>query len=551
MTFCTLGAAESVSAELSVLEWQEDIDQLVHVINVVHPNPFSDISRESFEAAAQQIRDNSHQRTDLENSIALMQLVAKVGDGHSSVEPTGIDAFNKWYPLRFFRFTDGIHITAISAQFRMLVGAKVLEIGEVSADEAWKRTATLRGADNEFGSLKNAALFLSNAAALKALGITEHVDELSLVVQLPGKDSESVSIPVVDSEFDLSFQYWGEIWGPGSEDTEYVAAFGKPSDDFYDESSSLPLHLRYRSAFWNHYDPEKKLFYVQVNFMGDSSRRNQTFEEFVKALFDQADALEIEKFVVDLRYNIGGDGSLVNSFVHELIKHESINQAGKLFVITGRDTFSAGVMLVHALDEHTEATFVGEPPGAYYQHFGDATNVVLSNSGITLWVSTIYHQLSAYTRLHQVMPIEFPAQFSAAEYFAGADPALDVILKSSEQPPLIKMFRDHGSVEALREYDKRQQQFGSVLWWAPFTLDELDGLGDEFRTAQKWDDALAIYELNASRHPDHWRVWHSLAGLHAELGNSESALENYHKALEADPYNNLAIEQRTRISELE
>lgn len=85
----------------------------------------------------------------------------------------------------------------------------------------------------------------------------------------------------------------------------------------------------------------------------------------------------------------GGDGSLIHPIVHGLIQRDAINRKGTLFTVVGRATFSAGVMLAQALEEHTHTTFVGEPPGAYWKHFGDATSFELPNSKLLVWVSTL------------------------------------------------------------------------------------------------------------------------------------------------------------------
>lgn len=538
-------------AELSAKDWQQDLNYLVDTVQQVHPNPYTRISREEFSREASRLYEAIPDLNDASITIDMMQLVASLKDGHSSVEPAGPEPFDLWYPLRLYKFTDGIFITAINQELASYVGTEVLRIGAFSATDALAKASTLLGADNDFGELSNAPLYLSNATAMHALGITKDKQTLTLLVKRGEAKPETLKIPAVQSEFDLSFQFWGEIWGPASSEVDYAAAFGKLSNDFYDENSALPLHLRYRSAFWHQYDADEESFYVQINYMGDSARREQTFAEFTQSVWSVADQLPIERFVLDIRYNIGGDGSLVKEFVHEFIKRDAINQSGVLFVIVGRDTFSAGVMLAHTLDEHTEATFVGEPPGAYYRHFGDATSFELPNSELTVWLSTVYHQLSSYVGDQYEMPIELPAQFTASDYFNGQDPAMDAVAASTQRPPLAKVFREHGGDAGVIEYEQRLDVNGDVPWWAPFTLDELDDIGDDFRDAERWEDALAAYQLNARRHPKHWRVWYSIADLYRIQGNSDAAIRNYRKALESDPFNNQAPEQRRRIAELE
>jgi tetratricopeptide (TPR) repeat protein len=56
--------------------------------------------------------------------------------------------------------------------------------------------------------------------------------------------------------------------------------------------------------------------------------------------------------------------------------------------------------------------------------------------------------------------------------------------------------------------------------------------------------------LNAERHPESWRVWYSLAEAYKAGGDGPAAIDSYEKALEADPFNNLAPWQRESLEEL-
>ena len=532
-------------------EWRADLEVLTTTLERVHPDLYARVSRDEFAAAVAALDQDIPRLGPEQVSVRMMQLVALVRDGHTQLEPVDPAGFGTWFPIRFYRFADGIYVTAAASQHRDLVGARVLEIGSLPVEQAWARAATLMGADNEMGRDQNAPLMLANAMALRTLGITADTDTLGLEVQLASGEEERVAIRAVEAGYDLEFRFWGEIWGPasGSEEVRYVTAFADTADDHYDKGSDLPLHVRYRSAFWFTWREEEALLYAQINSVGNS-RRAGRFDDFVRDFFATADAKQPELVVLDLRYNIGGDGSLVKSLVHELIKRDALNRKGKLFVIVGRATFSAGVMLVHALDEHTEATFVGEPPGAYYQHYGDGTSFELPHSGLRVWVSTIYHQLSAYTTGQHVMPIELPAAFDSSDYFAGSDPALEEIFASRQRPLLANVFREQGGEAALAEYERRLQDYGGVWWWAPFTLGELNSLGHELLEAGRPEDALAAYQLNARRHPDHWRPWFSLGRAYRQLGQTEPAIRNYERALEVDPYNNLAPYQREALAEL-
>lgn len=57
-----------------------------------------------------------------------------------------------------------------------------------------------------------------------------------------------------------------------------------------------------------------------------------------------------------------------------------INQRGKLFVIVGRQTFSAAMNGAAEIERHTNAIFVGEPTGSSPNFVGETIGVNLTYS---------------------------------------------------------------------------------------------------------------------------------------------------------------------------
>jgi hypothetical protein len=82
---------------------------------------------------------------------------------------------------------------------------------------------------------------------------------------------------------------------------------------------------------------------------------------FLDRLFRFVSEHDIERFVINLRWNTGGTRLLNQQLIHRLIRNDKINQADKLLVVVGRHTFSVGMMLASQIERHTDAVFVGEP----------------------------------------------------------------------------------------------------------------------------------------------------------------------------------------------
>jgi len=545
---CALSAQEET--EIGTAEWRSDIDFLVRSLESTHPNPYTRTSRDAFHADVAKLIADLPGLTDGQTAVRLMQLVASLRDGHTTLEASAAIGFDHWFPVRFYRFTDGVFITAIDVRQRRYVGAKVERIGRLPAVRAAELVSTLQGSDNEFGAMEEIFL-LSNAAALQALGIIDTIDVLPLEVVTREGWRETLPLQSVRSDADLGWRFRGEMFGPPVGDSiRLVTAFGdREALDFRKRDPALPLHLRYRLYYDFTFVPEADAVYVQFNFVQDDPQ--ESFRDFTQRLFRFVDGRRIDRFILDLRYNSGGDGSMLLPFVHDLIKRdETVNRPGHFFTLVGRKTFSAAVMLLADLQRHTSTVLVGEPAGAPRNHFGDAAAFVLPNSGMRLSVSTLYWQLSTSDDTSRVEPIDIPAPFSSRDYFSGRDPALEAALADEAFQPIPAMLHERGGEIARIAYEERSARWAQYAWWRPFDRATLNTLGYSLLEESRVADAVIAFELNAARFPDDWRVWDSLGDGYATAGRNQDAVRCFERALTIAPDSPNAEYQRRRTAEL-
>ncbi len=128
----------------------------------------------------------------------------------------------------------------------------------------------------------------------------------------------------------------------------------------------------------------------------------------------------------DLRRNGGGNGYYNRDIVRALVRSR-FDAPGRLFVITGRRTFSAAQMLISDLESWTNPIFVGEPSASRGNHFGDSRRLVLPNSGVTVRVSTLYWQYWDPRDERPWIEPQLPTPLTSDDYRAGRDPALAAI----------------------------------------------------------------------------------------------------------------------------
>jgi hypothetical protein len=200
-----------------------------------------------------------------------------------------------------------------------------------------------------------------------------------------------------------------------------------------DSDAPMPLWLRAPgNAFWFAHLRDTDTLYVQYNAVRD--KPEETIAEFFDKVFTFADARQVDRFVLDIRRNGGGNGYLNQPIIHGLIKRDRINQPGKLFTIIGRATFSAAMMLADDLEKHTRTLFVGEPTGASPNMYGDAEKIVLPNSELEVWASALHWVYSEPRDGRPWIAPNIPAALSSEDYRARRDPALDAILRHTPGP---------------------------------------------------------------------------------------------------------------------
>ena len=203
------------------------------------------------------------------------------------------------------------------------------------------------------------------------------------------------------------------------------------------DADSLPLYLRHpRQPYWLEFRPASGFLYFQFNRSTDAEA-GRSFREFGDSLVALADQQPVRNVVVDLRFNSGGDLGVAKAFMKSLGANQRINRQGRLFVIVGHCTFSAGLYHAAQLKQFTRAIFVGESVGDRLDFWAEGGELVLPNSHAISY-SNGFHRYSTkdypeHRPYYEELSIpslqpDVPAPLSSGDYFSGRDPALEAIL---------------------------------------------------------------------------------------------------------------------------
>lgn len=344
-----------------------------------------------------------------EFAVELQRLHAMVGRGHSGSpamwDEKGLGSRGlEVLPVDFYAFPEGLFIIGEQGRDQSLVGAEVVAFGSTPATVALQRVASLidRDPGSEMSVLWLGPRFLGMPAVLKALKLSASVKQAKLTVKLRDGRIRTVALD------GGAFRPRPKLYAPSSAPATIV-----------------PLYLsRVSKPFWSApLGPET--LYVQFNQVRDSAA--QTLSAFALQLRRDLDRGSIRNLVVDLRHNNGGDTYLYPELLRTLIGFD-VEDGTRLFVITGRNTFSAAQNFVVDIDRLTDAIIVGEPASAP-RAGGDEILFRLPNSGLEAGTAPVTWSLQSPADTRVWIAPELPVVLTARDYFANRDPVLETILK--------------------------------------------------------------------------------------------------------------------------
>ena len=530
-------AADLPADTASVRQWREDLAYLARELPRRHKNLFHTMRREQFDSALAVLDRKLPTLARHQIIVELARIVALVGDGHTNVSPTRDPKIGfHTYPVKLYFFKDGLFVRSTSRDQADLVGAKVLRIGRLSTAQAYEAVRALIGRDNEMNARFFAPFLLVMPEILHAIGAIDDPENAPLLLDQDGTRTVAVLRPsglagMMPSDTDVSWAPeagWVDMRGVDGARTPLWLK-GDPRD-----------HLRFE------YLPESRTAYVQFNKVGDEP--DETIAAFARRLRAFVDSGTVNRVVLDLRLNRGGDGTLNQPLLLSLIRSPKLEGPGRLFVLIGRSTFSAAQFLVHDLEELTDAVFVGEPTAGKPNSYGDSRKITLPNSGITVRASIFYWQRTHPLDTRQWKGPDIAAELSSRDYRANLDPAMREVLAYKVEPSLAERMRDAfaagdsaGALKLHLEYkaDPRHAYADTEL--------ELNALGYELLRQGRHGQAVVVMQLNAADHPGSSNAVDSLGEAYLEAGRREEAIQSYERAVALDPTNEHAAQALEKL----
>jgi len=445
-------------------------------------------------------------------------------------------------PVNLYQFSDGVYVQGVHKSYKPALGARVLAINQVPITEALEKIYPVVSAENSQYFKAYGLNNLTVPEVLHAQGITDRLE-----------NSIEFTLEKAGNTFTQRFTAL-----PQGEKvpTQYGYVFGDENWLEARDPERTPLYLeQLDKIYFFEYLPEAQAVYVRHSQIQNDPEED--VRSFYARLFDFIENNAVDKLILDVRLNGGGNNFLNKPIITGILETRKINQLGKLFVIIGRNTFSACQNLVNELDNYTEAIFVGEPTAENVNFYGDNRPVRLPNSRIPVYLSFAWWQdKPAWDNADWLAP-SLPVELSFEQYVANQDPVLDAVLAFSDpdfKPKPMQYITELFLAGKMQELAQALPQMMADPKYDFFDFEtELGKSGLQLLDRGRMDGiqaAIGVLSSVAQLFPNSANSWKNLAQAYAQAGDTAKAIELLEKSVALDPKGEIGQSAREMLQAL-
>lgn len=416
----------------------QDIEYLSRLLK--YDRSFDEDERSRFEAMMETGRQAAGAMSAAEFYLFTAEATALADNGHTRQSFNYLPQHFAGVEVRFFDFSDGVYIVRAAGELEALIGRRVTAVDGRPVEEVLESLRIYVGDMDSWRRIW-AVLLLEYPEILYAAGLADAPEgyTVSLVdasgneqqVYLAGQPDQVSADAILRSP--LSTLHAEELRGEGA---SWAWSLGDRTEE------NLPLYLQAPDTLYRWVAMPDGGGYLRLNAMGIP--KPQTMVEFFAAEIEPLADGSLEYLVVDLRTIDGGNSSLFAPISKWL--PDKVADGGKLYILVGPQTFSAGLNGVALLKFYggEKSVIVGAPMGSRAQYWAErGTDFRLPNSGMIIRYATAYHDWAngcedhpycfTQTLIHGVAAgslapmVEVGMDYT--DYAAGIDPVMDWVFE--------------------------------------------------------------------------------------------------------------------------
>jgi hypothetical protein len=388
-----------------VKAWQEDLDYLASNLEKKHKNLYHTIDRETFKSEVKKLSASIGDMDSIRRFVEIKKLVAKVGDGHTSIR---YDIPLNWFPVMLYPFDDGLYVIASGKEYEHLLGKRLTKVGGSDIDQVFETMKVMISHDNEVEIKTEFPFIVKCADFLNYFGYIDNISEGQFTFEDKNRKEENIILKSYFHKEAVEMSYL----------EEKNAALDK-----------LLYRQNVNEIYWYRYLANEKTVYFNYNRC--HINKNKPIKEFTNELLSFIDNNEVEKFIFDIRNNGGGDSRIIEPLIEGLSSNEKLSKTGSLFVVIGNSTYSSAILNALSLKNHTKAIFIGQPTGGRPNHYGEVKRFNLPNTGLLVNYSTKYFEHSKVDT-ESLFP-DINVKYTFDDYCNGIDPVMEAIKTMKNQ----------------------------------------------------------------------------------------------------------------------
>ena len=399
--------------------WRQDLDVVLSRF-LRYDRSFSEPRRAAAQARLQALRSKVSGMSNQSIIVELARAVALSGNAHTRLYLMRNRTEVRRVPIRVWWFGRELRIVRAATEYSDLAGCRVDAIGRWPVATALQRTRDIK-AGNLSWQRYMSSYFLTSPDLLFGAGLLRDPEHLPLTVNCNGRPRHLELKPLPLQRSTAAVEAWWDL----------APAYRTPNADFKSglTADKAPLYLEHPDRnYWVEYLETPSIVYVQYNRAQEMA--SDSMSDFIRRVGRMFDEHQVKGFIVDVRFNTGGDAGVGTPLVETFAPRLHV----PVVVLTSRATFSAGITHTVQWKQFANASIVGEPTGDGLDLWSEGGNLLLPNSGLTVHYANGFHNYSQKDypankpyfldlNVASIAP-DLLVEPTWADYSAGRDPVL-------------------------------------------------------------------------------------------------------------------------------
>jgi len=397
------------AAEVSTAEWREDLNYLKSELPSRYLNLFPELNQAEFSREIEELKFDLAELSQLEITLRIIEIFNKIGDQNLGLDNTSY--LREYYPFYLKKFADGYRVMEVNKNYKEILGAKLISINGFSLEELKFKFSGLINTDNQYALESRLQSFLNLTDVLKYLNI---VDQNNTFFFQKGENYFNVNFEAEKIEnIKANSKQLIEL------DYQKNELTGKKNQIFYVDylAAEKMIYLQYNSFDKGFQDK------ITAEHLGQNDLKNSSFKKMEEKLYNFFNYMEVNKFIIDLRYNSGGDYRPGLKLAEKLAAYKDTL---RFYVIIGKDTYSTAILNALNFKYKLNAYLVGYPTLTKVNHFGEVKSFRLPNSKLKISYSTKYYQILEKSDPDSLYP-DIMVEQEFEDFLNGKDTVLKLI----------------------------------------------------------------------------------------------------------------------------